>query len=205
MIKTHNQKYTIKATPDLKKTGYNLLGWKIGLEGDGIKTEIPAVTNADTILYPVWEIQKFKITINIYNADYGSVDKTEVENVPYGAPLAQSGNSLLVSGVSEVVATPNPSNDTDDYVYILYTFYIEGEAVVKSSKTVSAWFGVKPKITYERGEYGVGILPAWGRKEFNRPYNVSTSYPLTRTGYKQVGWGYEESTDITKKLIKYTI
>lgn len=200
--KTHNQKYTIKATPDLKKTGYNLLGWKIGLEGDGVKTEIPAVTNADTILYPVWEIQKFKITINIYNADYGSVDKTEVENVPYGAPLAQSGNSLLVSGVSEVVATPNPSNDTDDYVYILYTFYIEGEAVVKSSKTVIAWFGVKPKITYERGEYGVGILPAWGRKEFNKPYNVSTSYPLTRTGYKQVGWGYEESTDITKKVDK---
>ncbi|MGI6594606.1 MAG: InlB B-repeat-containing protein [Christensenellales bacterium] len=186
------------------RDSHNHKGW--GYEENDNGTDIVSgdiTVNKDIDLYPVWEIKKFKVTITIVNADYGSVNATEVVDVPYGSQLttAADGKTLLVAGTPKVVATPTPSNDADDYVYIFYKFYFDGDGnVVKSHKTAYAWFGVKPKITYAAGEYGVGEPPAWERKEFNAAYNVSESYPLTRTGYKQVGWGNAESTDVANKV-----
>ncbi|MEA4922915.1 MAG: InlB B-repeat-containing protein [Eubacteriaceae bacterium] len=68
--------------------------------------------------------------------------------------------------------------------------------IVKASPTYA--------ITYNKGT-GTGELPANGIKTEGTDYTVSTSYPLTKEGYKQIGWKLgSESTDGTGAVTTLT-
>ena len=59
-------------------------------------------------------------------------------------------------------------------------------------------------ITYNVGS-GEGTVPAAGTKTYGEDYTVSTSYPLTKTGYTQIGWTTgSESTDGTGAVTTLT-
>lgn len=59
-------------------------------------------------------------------------------------------------------------------------------------------------ITYDAGT-GEGTVPTEGTKTYGEDYTVSTSYPLTKTGYTQIGWTTgSESTDGTGTVTTLT-
>ena len=82
------------------------------------------------------EIRTYTVTIQSNNPAYGTVNVSEIQNVPYGTSISNSGNVLTV-GSTTVTATPATDTVTDDYQFVSWT---NGTGTVQGATTITANF-----------------------------------------------------------------
>ncbi|MGN1227790.1 MAG: InlB B-repeat-containing protein, partial [Christensenellales bacterium] len=95
-------------------------------------------TSTDNIMYAVWteKINKYTITINVNNSNYGSVNPTSITNVPYGASITVSSNKVTINGTT-VTATANSS--TSQYTFA-FSSWSNASGTVTGARTITANF-----------------------------------------------------------------
>ena len=81
-------------------------------------------------------LRNYTVSISVNNPDYGSVDKTEVTNVPYGTNLTSLDNTIDINGTT---VTATPSSQTAQYTYS-FTNWTNGTATVEGNLEVTANF-----------------------------------------------------------------
>lgn len=82
------------------------------------------------------EIRTYTVTIQPNDESLGTVNVSEIQNVPYGTAITSSGNILTV-GSTTVTATPTPDTATDDYQFVSWT---NGSGTVTGATTITANF-----------------------------------------------------------------
>ena len=178
--------------PTVSRTGYTFLGWFTSQTGG---TQVSVSTNMgadDTTIYAQWNINKFTITINVNNSNYGSVDPTVVENVPYGTNIVVNENTLNINS-NVVTAT---IKELTGYTTNFVDWTID-ENVVYDDLTITAnfeRFANTYTITYDKN-----ADDATGSMEMStHTYDVSKE--LNLNNYQRVGWnflGWSTNSDAT--------
>ena len=120
------------------KTGYTFSKWA---EGSTSGTTYAEGTNrslsANVTEYAIWTINTYTVTINVNEEGWGTVSKSSVTNVPYGAQLSASGSTLTVNG-TKVTATP--ATKTAQYTYTFKDWSTNDGVTVIKDMTITANF-----------------------------------------------------------------
>ena len=120
------------------KTGYTFSKWA---EGSTSGTTYAEGTNrslsANVTEYAIWTINTYTVTINVNEEGWGTVSKSSVTNVPYGAQLSASGNTSTVNG-TKVTATP--ATNTAQYTYTFKDWSTNDGVTVIKDMTITANF-----------------------------------------------------------------
>lgn len=111
-------------------------------------------------------ILTYTVTITTNNS-YGTVDKTKVENVPYGSSISVSGNKITVNGTT---VTATPKADTAQYDYE-FSSWSNTSGTITSNRTITANFA-DPKVF----NYTVTINTVYGTAS---PSSVVVPYGTT--------------------------
>ncbi len=118
---------TIKITCPTR-AGYTLKSLQISgnvgsayLNNAKTRLTIKAGTYGDIVITPTWEVKTYTITINVNDANFGSVDKTKLEAVPYGSEISINGNELTINGIT-IIASANASTNRYSYSFVNFSY-----------------------------------------------------------------------------------
>ena len=116
-------------------TGYNMTEFSVtGATREG-ETNFYTVTGDLTVIYSE-EIQTFAVTIEVNNAEYGSLNIYSV-TVPYGTTYVAEGNTLTFSDNTKVIA--EKFEDTAQYTYT-FTGWSSDSGTVTAEEIITANF-----------------------------------------------------------------
>ena len=140
---------TITATPfsPTNKYIYEFTNWTIA--GTTIEGATTITANFEAI------VKTFTVTIGVNNSEYGSVNVTSVENVPYDTVISATNNAINVNGT---IITATPSSLTDEYNYS-FANWTNGNITITGTTTITANFDRQVRkytvtIGVNNGNYG---------------------------------------------------
>ena len=169
---------------------------------------------------------KYNVKVSVNNQDFGSVNKTEIKDVPYGTPVNVRDNIIKI-GNTEIIAKAKSDTDKFDYDFIGWTTTenIAGETEIIANFSRTAVYSVS--IILNDSEYGAVSNTNLRRIPYGTAISVKdnvitigdaeiTATPIIKTPeftYSFVGWKTTNKVlrdtkiiaNFTKKLNKYTV
>ena len=121
---------TISMPTDPTRENYSFTGWS---------PSVPASVVKDSTFIAQYEINKFTVTISINNAEYGSVSRTKLDNIPYGSNITIYNNTINVNGL---VVTASPNTKTAQYSFF-FDSWTNAVTLVQNDITITANFSRK--------------------------------------------------------------
>lgn len=194
-------------------TGYTFKEWQTA-DGAVITSTTTVNFNEDVALYAQWEINKWKITINVNSSSLESVGGTDsvvYENMPYGTSISTNGNEISIGGNFPVVAS---AKTIRGYI-IEFAEWREGSSTLSRTSlgnanlTITAVFSQEARVA--KFTFNVNDKDSENEALINTPtaiadknitYGTSFSLPSpTLTGYTFQGWHLDDGSKVEQSGI----
>lgn len=198
--------------------GYTFKGWNTSANGSGeeiIKTAT-VLFEEDTTIFAQWEINKWKITINVNNSEIGSVeekasneekDSIIYENISYYTEISVNGNEISIGGKNfPVVAN---IKEKRGYIIEFVEWQESGSTLTRTNLgdanlTITAKFSQEARVT--KFTFNVNDKDSENEALINTPASIAdknitygTSYAFdspTLTGYTFQGWYFADGAKV---------
>ena len=124
--------------------------------------------------------EKFTVSFDAVEADYGSVSLQRLENVAKNADIVVNGNKLTIDG-NEIVATP--AEQTEEFIYLFDRW--SAPEKVYGNLTITAYFTRSQKAV--AAKYTVTVENGTGGGEYEEGASVTVVATIP-DGKKFAGW-----------------
>lgn len=198
--------------------GYTFKGWNTSANGWGeeITSSMTVLFEEDTTIFAQWEINKWKITINVNNSEIGSVeekasneekDSIIYENISYYTEISVNGNEISIGGKNfPVVAN---IKEKRGYIIEFVEWQENGSTLTRTNLgdanlTITAKFSQEARVT--KFTFNVNDKDSENEALINTPASIAdknitygTSYTLdnpTLTGYTFQGWYFADGAKV---------
>lgn len=179
----HGDTLTVNIT---KKNGYSnptssLTGYNTSTKVNGNVTAVVSAGAIDT----------FTVTFAVDSTNkYGTLNKTSIANVPYGASISVSGNTVTINGTT---ITATETADTDQYDYA-FSSWSNTNGTITGERTIKANFSRTVKnytVSFTNPSYGT-----WGSASLSLPYGTTYSISNNKVTFTKPDGSKEENTVI---------
>ena len=136
------------------KTGSTFVGW-IGTDitTPAMNVTISSGSTGNREYTAIFSENSFTVSFNSNNADYGTINISELENVKYNSIIEINENNLTINNQT-VTATPN--NKDAQYTYVFDGWYIE-EQKINSGYVVTFNTNIQARFNAVINKYNVAI------------------------------------------------